>query len=73
MSDEVGLLVGGNVFHTTKGTKSELGTASDHLVIYYDTADIESAKETIVRSVRLHMMAKDMKAGILPIPPMRTE
>jgi hypothetical protein len=72
MSD-VGLLVGGNVFHTTKGTKSELGTASDHLVIYYDTADIEQAKETIVRSIRLHMMAKDMKAGILPIPPMRTE
>ena len=70
---DVGLLVVGNVFHTTKGTKSELGTASDHLVIYYDTADIESAKETIVRSVRLHMMAKDMKAGILPIPPMRTE
>jgi len=70
---DVGLLVGGNVFHTTKGTKSELGTASDHLVIYYDTADIEQAKETIVRSVRLHSMAKDMKAGILPIPPMRTE
>ena len=69
---DVGLLVGGNVFHTTKGTKSELGTASDHLVIYYDTADIEAAKETIVRSVRLHQMAKDMKAGLLPIPPMRT-
>jgi hypothetical protein len=73
MTDEVGLLVGGNVFHTTKGTKSELGTASDHLVIYYNTDDVESAKETIVRSVRLHQMAKDMKAGLIPIPPMRSE
>jgi len=65
---DVGLLVGGNVFHTTKGTKSELGTASDHLVIYYNTDDMEQATETIVRSIRLHQMAKDMKNGLIPVP-----
>lgn len=71
---DVGLLVGGNVFHTTKGTKSELGTASDHIVIYYDTADMDSAMETIVRSLRLHQMAKDMKSGVIPLPqPRKTE
>ena len=65
--------VSGNLFHHQKGSKSVIGVASDNLTIYYDVSDIEQAKETIVRSVRLHMMAKDMKAGILPIPPMRTE
>jgi hypothetical protein len=64
---DVGLLVGGNVFHTTKGTKSELGTASDHLVIYYDSNDFDAAKETIKRSIRLHNFAKECKSGMLPL------
>jgi G:T/U-mismatch repair DNA glycosylase len=64
---EATLLVGGNVFHTTKGAKSELGTASDHLVIYYDPNDFDAARETIKRSVRLHNFAKECKAGTLPL------
>jgi len=60
--------VSGNLYHHTKGTKSVVGVASDNLTVYYDTADMEQAMETIARSVRLHALLKDMKNGLIPVP-----
>ena len=58
--------VGGGVNHRQTGAKSELGTASDHLVIYYDPDDMERAKTSIIRATRLHQFAKELKAGLIP-------
>jgi len=63
--------VSGNLYHHTKGTKSVVGVASDNLTVYYDTADMEQAMETIARSVRLHALLKDMKNGLIPVPQVR--
>jgi acid phosphatase class B len=59
--------VGGNIYHTQKGVKIELGSASDHVVIYVDSNDFDAAKETIKRSIRLLNFAKECKSGMLPL------
>lgn len=62
------LVVGGNTFITQQGTKIELGTASDHIVIYVNTNDIEQSKTTIERSIQMHNYAKDLKSGNIQFP-----
>lgn len=59
--------VGGSVNHRQSGVKTELGTASDHIVVYFDPDDMEKAKTTIERAMRLHQYAKELKAGLIPL------
>jgi len=68
MMEAFNLDVSGTLFTHTKGTKSVVGVASDNLTVYYDTADMEQAMETIARSVRCHQLFKDMKNGLIPVP-----
>jgi len=63
---DVDIDVGGGVVHKQVGAKTELGTASDHVVIYYDPDDMERAKFIIERTLRLHQYAKEIKAGLIP-------
>jgi len=58
--------VGGNVNHLQTGAKIELGTASDHVVIYIDPNRPEEAKLTIERTLRFHQYAKEIKSGLIP-------
>lgn len=69
MVSNMDIEVGGRVQHVQTGIKIELGTASDHLVIYTDTADMDTAKETIQRATALHQFAKELKAGFIPSRP----
>jgi hypothetical protein len=58
--------VGGGVNHRQTGAKTELGVASDHLVLYYDPDNLLVARDTIERGVRLHNYAKQLKSGMIP-------
>ncbi len=62
----VDIEVGGMVSHEQKGAKTEIGVASDHLVVYYDPNNVDAALETIDRAVQLHQFAKERKTGQLP-------
>jgi hypothetical protein len=60
----------GGINHRQSGAKSELGVASDHLVLYYDPDNMEKSKETIERGVRLHQYFKELKSGFIPKRPL---
>jgi hypothetical protein len=63
---EIEIDVGGSVAHRQMGAKTELGVASDHLVIYYDPDSLEKARQTIDNATRLHQYAKELKGGYIP-------
>jgi hypothetical protein len=65
--DAFNIDVGGYVNHKQTGIKIELGTTSDHLVVYCDPVD-PKARDYIIKAVAFHQFAKELKSGFVPIP-----